>query len=482
MIPWLAQTARRHPNRPAVFWRGERWTYRELADRAAGGAARLAAAGVEPGDRVGWLADNSRASLLAIHATLWRGAVLVPFNPELADRTLEDQIDEMAPELMLADREPPGGPGAPSWLEVDELADGGRRVDPAGRPAEKTATIFYTSGTTGRPKPVPLTYANHRASAAASAFNLGVAPDDRWLACLPLFHIGGLAIAMRSVIYGTALDLVAGFETDAIARHLDERRVTLASFVPTMMRRLLETGAEPSDSLRAVLVGGGPVDGALREASHRRGFPVLPTWGMTETASQFATVPLDPDARRAGTVGPALPGGRLRIVDDRGRVCEPGELGEIEVRGPMVFDGYLGRPKLNRRAFRQGWFQTGDLGRVDSRGHLNIDARASARIVTGGENVDPREVASVLRAHEAVAEACVLGLQDAEWGRRVAAAVEADDPSVTADELESHCRRRLAGFKCPKRWLISETLPRTATHKPDRRRIRARFDSSERQE
>jgi len=479
--PWLAQTAERFPDRIALSDGGDSFSYRELAELVARRAAPLAEAGVAPGVRVGLLAENGVAPFLAIHATFWRGATLVPFNPRLDDKTLAAQIEEIDPRLLLTGPTLDGPTDLPSALDLETLAAADSTVVPRNTSPDSTATIIYTSGTTGRPKPVPLSYAHHRASAAASAFNLGIVPDDRWLNCLPLFHVGGLATLVRSVLYGTAVELVVGFEPSDIRTRIAEAPVTLASFVPTMMRRLLERGRAQTDSLRAVLLGGGPAGEDLLESSRERGYPVVPTWGMTETASQFATAPLDANARRPGTVGPPLSGGDLRIVDGDDRPLDPSEFGRIQVRGPMVFESYLDRPALSRSAFVDGWFDTGDIGRLDARGSLTVETRASERIVTGGENIDPRRVESVLGDHPAVDEVCVLGLDDPEWGQIVVAALEIGSASTTPDALAAHCRRRLADFECPKAWHLTERLPRTGPGKLDRKQIRRSFDSPERE-
>jgi O-succinylbenzoic acid--CoA ligase len=320
---------------------------------------------------------------------------------------------------------------------------------------------------------VPLTCGNHRASAEASAANLGVRPDDDWLCPLPLAHVGGLAVVLRAVLYGTCVTLVEGFAPEAVARHLRSGAVTHASLVPTMLRRLLEAspGDTPlgSERLRAVLLGGGPVDPELVERALARGLPVLGTYGMTETASQVATVPPASAAGKPGAAGPALPGVEIELRDVGGRALPPGETGEIHVRGPMVAAALV-RP--------EGWLATGDLGRLDGDGWLWVEGRREGLVVTGGENVSAAEVEAVLRAHPAVADCAVVGLPDPEWGELVAAAVVPRGPAAppAAEALAAWCRARLAPFKVPKRWRIVEELPRTGSGKTARAALKALFD------
>ncbi|HSL83096.1 MAG TPA: AMP-binding protein, partial [Thermoanaerobaculia bacterium] len=320
------------------------------------------------------------------------------------------------------------------------------------------------------------THGNHLASAAASAFNLGVRPDDDWLCPLPLAHGGGLAVLLRSLLYGTAVTLLDGFDPAAVAERLRSGAVTHASLVPTKLRRLLEAapGDEPPSSqtsprLRAVLLGGGPVEPDLVARALVRGLPVLGTYGMTETASQVATVPPEAAAWKPGAAGPPLPGAEIEVRTEAGEPAAPGETGEIHVRGPMV-----SAAAAEASGAAGGWLATGDLGRLDGDGFLWVEGRRDAEVVPGGENVSAREVEAVLRKHPAVADCAVVGLPDPEWGQVVAAAVVPRGPEAppAADALAAHCRKRLAPFKVPKRWHIVDELPRTPSGKPAAAEIR----------
>lgn len=505
MTPWLARIADKQPTAPALYADGARDTYAELAGDARRRADVLAELGLTPASRVAVLADNSAEFVRAAHAVFWLGATLVPLNTRLTDTELTPQLLEVAPDIVLTDqsrRALANTPERTRSLPLDELAARASRHSGATPPAEvrenSIATIFYTSGTTGRPKAVPLTWANHLASVTASAANLGVLSHDRWLCCLPLYHVGGFAIVLRSLANGTAVDLMADFDAEEAARRLDDREnddrkhpLTLASFVPTMLRRVFEAAPNlRATSLRAALLGGGPVSEELAAECRRRDFPALQTWGMTETASQFTTEAPDfesdsahtpPPERHLRSAGPPLMDARLRIVDEYGDEVPNGHTGRIEVSGPMVTAGYLHRPEENARRFRDGWFDTGDLGRLDERGFLHLETRASERIVTGGENVDPSEVEAVLRQHPSVRDAAVVGLEHPEWGHQVAAAVALGEDGRDTDhdlvrtELDTLCRRQLADFKRPRRWLLTDTLPRTAAHKTNLRTLRRRF-------
>ena len=299
-------------------------------------------------------------------------------------------------------------------------------------------TVLFTSGTSGAPKPVALTEANHEASAIASAWNLGVDPGDRWLCCLPLWHVGGLSILHRSAIYGTTAVLHEGFDAERVRAELESGAVTLVSLVGTMLRRLIDAGLERWPGLRAALVGGGPVPADLHEWARATGFPLRATYGMTETCSQVVT-----DHR-------PLLGVELGIGDD----------GEILVRGPMVAPGELAE---------DGWLHTRDRGRLDPDGRLEVLGRLDDVIVTGGENVAALEVEEALLSHPAVRDAAVVGRPDAEWGEAVTAFVVADGASDA--ELIAHARERLAPHKVPKAIHRRDELPRNAAGKVVRGRL-----------
>jgi len=314
-------------------------------------------------------------------------------------------------------------------------------------------TVLFTSGTTGAPKAVVLTRLNHEASAIASAWNLGVAPDDRWLCVLPLHHIGGLAILLRSAMYGTTAVLHERFDAERVVAAIEAGEVSLVSLVPTMLRRMREAGLSGPGGVRAILLGGGPVPRDLLEWAAAIGLPVLQTYGMTETASQIATLRAGEAVAHHGSAGRPLPGVELAVDG----------AGEILVRGPMVSAGALSA---------DGWLHTGDRGHLDEDGFLHVEGRIDDVIVTGGENVAAVEVEQALLSHPAVADAAVAGRPDPDWGRAVTAWVVLAT-HVADSELAAHCRARLAGFKVPKEFIRVDELPRNAAGKLQRAKLSA---------
>lgn len=490
---WLAQRARLTPDRLALAFEGERWTFRELSQRAAAASARLAVAGVGAGQRVAFLAGNSAGFVQAVHGVARLAGVVVPLNVRLAAPELAWQLEDAGVALVLYDEAfAPVVAAVREWkpdvrcLRLSEVAEPADPNLPAtGSPPRvdlnAVHTIIYTSGTSGRPKGAMLTWGNHWWSAVGSALNLGLHPDDCWLACMPLFHVGGLAIVLRSVIYGIPVVLHRSFDAAAVNRAIDEGGATQVSVVAAMLRRMLDerSGRPYPQSLRTVLLGGGPAPRSLLDDCVRLGVPVVQTYGLTEAASQVATLSPADALRRLGSAGKPLFPTEVQI-ERQGRSMPPGEPGEILVRGPTVMAGYFNAADESRRVLRDGWLHTGDIGYLDEDGYLYVLDRRDDLIITGGENVYPAEVEAVIEAHPAVLEAGVTAVPDARWGQAVAATVVLRPGAVAgACELAHFCRERLAGYKVPAHWRFREALPRNAAGKLLRRVLREEWADKE---
>lgn len=333
---------------------------------------------------------------------------------------------------------------------IGGLGAGGLTVKGSGAEhdlSQDSLLVVYTSGTTGAPKGVRLTRANLKAAAASSAEHLGHGPDDDWLLAMPLHHVGGLSILVRQLYTGGSITLLPRFAPQAFAAAM-HGQVTMVSVVPTMLRRIIAFG--PFHGLRAVLVGGGPIPDGLLDEAVDSGLPVLPTYGMTETFGQVATLlPGSPPARKAHP----LPGIDIRIEDDR----------RIAIRGDQVSPGYLGEPDRV-----DPWLVTNDLGELDDDGALRVLGRADDVIVTGGENVNPEQVEAVLRGHDGVDEVCVVGVDDDEWGQVVVGVYEG---TALPEALASWAADRIPAHMVPKRLHRVFAIPRTAIGKPDRNAI-----------
>jgi O-succinylbenzoic acid--CoA ligase len=477
-VSWLEQCARRGAARAAIVTDNAIVTYGELAGRARAAAAWLQDRGVRQGDRVALLLPNGVDFAVLLHGIMRLGAVAVPLDPRLAGSELGARLDASRCALLCCDagRERTAAAlrasGGPETACYEPGAASGT-VAAARIALTAPLSVVFTSGTSGAPKAVVLTTGNHLCSAIASACRLGLVPDERWLACLPFSHVGGLSILLRSAIHATTAVIQERFDPARVNAAIDRQGITVVSVVATMLQRMLdERGARPYPPwLRCVLLGGGPAPRALLDACARRALPVALTYGMTETASQIATLPPAEAWRAPGSVGRPLFGAALRIVRD-GVPVGAGEVGDIEVRGAMLSPGELRDGVLVARA--GDWLRTRDLGHVDADGFLYVVGRADDVIITGGENVHPREVEAVLEDHPSVAEACVFGIPDTAWGETVSACVRLrpGTAGLDADVLARHARRRLAGFKVPRRIAFVSDFPRSAAGKILRRKVR----------
>lgn len=333
------------------------------------------------------------------------------------------------------------------WEVIDRYA--------ADRGDQGDHTWITTSGSTGAPKPVRLTAGNVGAAVAASRRRLGNGPGDRWLLTLPLHHVGGLSVLWRSAQAGGVVVVQAPFRAEAVAGLLASGEATIASMVPTMLARVLDAHTGPYRGVRAVLVGGAPASTGLLQRAIDAGLPVLATYGSTETCSQIATVAPGEQPEAMGTVGRPLDG--LTVTVDATR----GELGEIVVDGDAVSPGYGLEPP------RRGPLRTGDLGRVDGNGRLEVVGRAGTMIRTGGEDVAPERVEQVLVDGGSVRAAVVVGIPDEDWGQLVVAVVvPGDRPDPGGDERR--LRATLAPHEVPKRWVVVAELPLLDNGKVDR--------------
>jgi len=327
---------------------------------------------------------------------------------------------------------------------------------------------MYTSGTTGFPKGVPLSYGNHWWSAIGSALNLGIHEEDCWLAVLPLFHVGGLSVIHKSVIYGMSIRLYEGYDTKMVANELRKGEITIMSVVTMMVQQLIEEENPEtfSSNLRCMLLGGGPAPQHLLEQGKSLGVPIFQSYGMTETASQMVTLSPEDSLRKIGSAGKPLFPGELKIVKNN-RSAHPNEVGEIHVRGPMVMNSYLGR---EHERSEDGWLSTGDLGYIDDEGYLYVKDRQKDVIISGGENIYPAEIEHVLIQHPAVKEVAVVGHSDKKWGQVPVAFVVVKN-AFSQEELYEFCKKELASYKVPKRYYSISTLPRTASNKIQRHKL-----------
>ncbi len=471
--------AREAPGRlAAVTEHGASLTFAQLAREVAGAARHLSELPGAPSEPVAVVAERRLSTAVAIFALAELGVPAVLLHPRLRPSEREELLARAFPGLHASrilgpGAAPPQTTATPASTSSTSCALGAA-TNPEPPPADDRPLIYaFTSGSRGAPKAVELSRRAVAASVAASAAHLGWRPDDRWQVFLPLAHVGGLSILFRCLAARRAfvLEPEGRFTAAKILASMRARRVTLASAVPAMLRDLVDAGGSPPPRLRALLLGGAPAPPSLLREAARAGFPVLTTYGMTETASQIATwpasEPLDP-RRGAGAL---LPGVEVDIRD-----------GRIFIRGEMLMTRYVPTEGERSPIGADGFFDTGDRGELSPGGFLRPLGRTDDTIITGGENVDPADVEAALCRAPSVASAIATGIPDPRRGEVVAAAVVARPGTGSAAavraEVTALARRHLAAFKRPAKLEIWPNLPLTPSGKPDRRAARARLENA----
>lgn len=493
----ISDPIRRRPGNLAIRFGSRDLTYAGFDAATRAFAARLKEEGCRPGDRVVIFLRNSFAYPVFLLGAMRAGFVAVPVNAKLHPAEVAYICTDCEPAVVIAEAKAveaikaalPEGSRSPCFLDADafDFAAAGPAAQPAASVTAECAPddpawIFYTSGTTGRPKGATLTHRNLIAAAVNCLADIhSFAEGERVLHVAPLSHGSGLYL-IASLARGT-LNIISdrpGFHPeqalDIVAR---EKVETIAFVAPTMIVRLLE--AQPREdigSLKCIIYGGAPIHLEHLKAAVKRFGPIfVQLYGQGEAPMTISYLPakdhLSDDDELLVSAGYVRAGVEVAILDEAGNRTD-GE-GEIAVRGDVVMKGYWRNEKATLAALQDGWLRTGDVGRFDSKGRLHVLDRRHDMIISGGTNIYPKEIEDVLAAHPAVAEVIVFGLPDREWGESVAAAVVAKQDDLSAEELIAHCRQRLASFKKPRRVFFVDELPKSAYGKVLRRELRDRF-------
>jgi len=485
----LIESTRMYPDKPAVRLDDYVLSYATLDDASARAAALLRARGVAPGDRVGIMLPNVAEFAIAYYGVLRAGGTVVPMNPLLREREVEYYIGDSGARVLftwhqVADEAARGAKAAgadtvvvaPGGFE-EMLAELRPDPQPVSRAGQDTAVVLYTSGTTGKPKGAELTHANLGTNTAVTASTLlHLGPDDVVMGCLPLFHSFGQTCGLNAAVsVGAALTLISRFDPAQALRVIARDQVTIFEGVPTMYAGMLAApnrGEVDVSSLRLCVSGGAalPVE-VLRKFEEAFGCVILEGYGLSET-SPVASFNHPDRVRKAGSIGTPIEGVEMRVVDGAGRDLPVGEVGEIAIRGHNIMKGYWRKPEDTAEAIPDGWFRSGDLGRVDEDGYFFIVDRKKELIIRGGYNVYPREIEEVLYEHPAVAEAAVVGIPHQTLGQEVGAAVTLKPGAqATPEEIRDYVRGQVAAYKYPRHVWIVDALPKTATGKILRREV-----------
>ena len=490
---FVEQTERRPDKALFELPDGRGITYRETAETVQRVAARLVADGVAPGDRVAAQVHKSPEAIALYLATLQVGGVFLPLNTAYTGNETEYFLGDAQPRVLVCapERETEHARRAQEGLVIETLGvsgdgsllgDAARRTETYEASADDPAAILYTSGTTGRSKGAVLTHGNLASNCRALLDSWRFTADDRLIHALPIFHIHGLFVAANMALTaGASLYYLPKFDADAIVDLLP--RATVLMGVPTFYTRLLRhpgLTAEACAGMRLFVSGSAPLLAGDHESfATRTGHAILERYGMTETGMN-TTNPYEGGPRKPGTVGEPLPGTEIRVVDaESGEPLPDGEVGSIEVRGPNVFTGYWRLPEKTAAEFRaDGFFVTGDLGRVDEDGYLCLVGRGKDLVITGGYNVYPKEIEELLDAHPEVVESAVIGVPHPDFGETVVAVVVPTPGAQPAAEvLREFVAGDLARFKHPRAVRLVEALPRNVMGKVQKAELRKRYET-----
>lgn len=477
MPNWLHKRASITPDRLALIDDDTQLTYQQLQEKAVTMAQALKAEGIAKGKHVGFLMENGIEAAVCLHTLMYIGAVIVPLNhrltgPELAFQMNDAELSYVITDLSLSKKarealQPPTV-NILTWQEIRPCTYHLEGLETSIN-LNQLHTIMYTSGTTGKPKGVMLTYGNHWWSAISSSLNMGLHMNDRWLCAVPLFHMSGLSILLRSVIYGITMVVQKRFDPHVVNQSIQQDEITIVSVVSAMLKKMLDDLGMKRypNTLRCLLLGGGPAPYPLLSVCEDKQIPVFQTFGMTETASQIVTLSPEYMLDKQGSAGKALFPSEVKISDNR-KDLPAFEHGEILVKGPTVTKGYWKRGEATSAAFENGWLHTGDIGFLDEDGFLYVLDRRKDLILSGGENVYPAEIEAALLEHSDIEDAGVTGIQDERWGEVPAAFVVSRNSLLTDEELLDYLSERLARYKLPKSITFVKALPRNGANKLQR--------------
>ncbi|MER6249569.1 acyl-CoA synthetase [Streptomyces griseorubiginosus] len=492
---WPARRARKTPHRTALIHGGTTLSYAELHTRVTRLAHALRARGIRRGDRVAYLGPNHPSYLETLFAAGVLGAVFVPLNTRLAGPEIGYQLSDSGARALVYGPSHAGlVAGLPGSTDVRTYVEVGAEYEQvlAGSPSEPidepvtgddTCIIMYTSGTTGRPKGAMLTHGNLTWNAINVLVDTDLIADERALVSAPLFHTAGLnMLALPVLLKGGTCVLVEAFDPDATFDLIEQHRITFMFGVPTMFEQVARHPRWPAadlSSLRILTCGGSPVSTPLIAAYQERGLTFLQGYGMTEASPGTLFLDAEHAISKAGSAGVPHFFSDVRVVRPDLAPVDTGETGEVVLRGPHVMPGYWGLPEETAASFADGWFRSGDAARVDEDGYVFIVDRIKDMIISGGENIYPAEIEDLLLRHPDIAECAVIGVADEKWGEVPRAVVVPREGKVPdPDEVLASLAGRLAKYKIPKSVVVADELPRTASGKLLKSRVRKRYGNS----
>lgn len=496
---WISLRAERDPDRIALVYGAERLTYAELEERVAAVAGALVGSGIEPGDRVAVALKNRPEFIEMLFATARVGAIFVPLNFRLSSQEVAYAIRDSGSKLVVTSGATQEAVGAaigelegrpPELIGIDTADQSYARwrseAEPVVRAApvkpETPVSIVYTSGTTGPPKGAVLTHGGVLANVENYLADWDLRRDDVTVVVNPIFHVVLYILCVPLLYKGGTVVLMEDFDADEACRAAAREGVTVWFAIPTAWQMLLDSAEFAGVDIariRFIGSGGAACPAPLMQRFDELGLPYRQGYGLSETTSSATTMAPEHQAGRFGSIGRPFFHVEARIVDERGRVAAPGEVGEIQLRGRNICAGYWNKPEETARCFDgEGWFSTGDIGRADEQGFLWIVDRKKDLIISGGENISSIEVEQAVVTHPDIAEVAVVGIPHERWGETpCAVVVSSGNVRLDRDELIEHCRARIARYKCPTEIVQILELPKTANGKVSKAQVRELIES-----
>ncbi len=474
---WLVEQSNRNPDHTAFLSSGKKVSYSELLHKSLKASARLAKLGVQQGDHVGIFAPHNYNIFVLANSIWFIGAVPVPLNNRLTLGEIEQQLFKAQARFLIID-----GSFAQDFLSIkfqNRIVSEQILSDQNNNPQttlhtqkfnlKNIALIMFTSGSSGKQKAVVHTFNNLFCSVSALNNFAKLSNDDVWLASLPFYHIGGFMIPVRALLSGATVAFPDSPGTDDVVAALEKFQPSHISFVPTTLQRMIDRSVHPNKNLKYLFLGGGPTEKQLLSRAIENSWPVVKVYGSTETCSMAAAMNPQEVFNNPESSGKPLLNGEIRIVDEKQNETRVGNIGEILVKAGFIMKKYFDDEEETQRALQEGWYRTGDFGYMDSGGFLHVEARRDDLIISGGENIDTKEVENIIIEHEKVSDAYVFGIDDSTWGQMLCAAVVSRN--LSDNELKTYMKQKIAAYKIPKQIYFVDEIPRNEMSKVDKKKL-----------
>lgn len=456
------------------------WTYREFGKEIEKWRTFFESNQLSRGDRVALLASNQMDSFAILFACSYAGFIFTPINTRLHDAEIELILQDATPAMVLVTKEFQTLINHTLWnvIAVDRALDEQENLSFSESSVsvhpEEISVMIYTGGTTGVPKGVLLSNRAIEWNAINTIVSWGLTAEDKTLTYMPLFHTGGInALAIPLLLAGGQIVIGRKFEAAKVLDELNHFQITIALFVPTMYQMMIQSGHLESrtfPTMKTFLSGGAPCALSIYHYFEKHQFPFKQGYGLSEAGPNNFMMPLHAAQQFKGSVGKPMVYAEIELRDEEGLVIEASDVpGEIWIRGPHLFSGYWQRLKETEDVFYQGWFKTGDIGIRNAEGYYTIKGRKKEMIISGGENIYPQEIETILNQLSGIDEQAVIGQLDEKWGEVPVAFVTVSDPAIDGTVIKEHCAQYLSKFKCPAHVYVVEELPKTAVGKLDKR-------------